>query len=275
MAKPVRAGAKPRARKRPQKPARGPKAKSKTRKKAASFETRRARGASPIKPGTSSLDGEACTERPTTKQSPPGKAYTFTPELIAWGKDRWENSDDSQRVIALEFKIKPGTLRRYAVQWRWKPRVTVPRDLTPATRLLLETEQLAAEAEAAASGPDSEDAQASRAARADRLERALNAQIEELERTQAAIKQSRRPSSLDLSRISTSITRLIGAQFDLNRARQGLPQERAAYEDDMPADIDAFREDLARRIRAFVESRRDSEGGVGEDPAAPLAAPQQ
>ena len=43
--------------------------------------------------------------------------------------------------------------------------------------------------------------------------------------------------------------------------------------DDMPANLDEFRRDLARRIDAFVASRMDP-GGAGEDGAGPADAAQ-
>jgi hypothetical protein len=51
---------------------------------------------------------------------------------------------------------------------------------------------------------------------------------------------------------------------ELNALLSQHPLRGSAYDDDLPEDIDAFRDALARRIRAFVASRR---GEAGAEPA--------
>jgi hypothetical protein len=61
----------------------------------------------------------------------------------------------------------------------------------------------------------------------------------------------------------------------LNRVRGGAPTDTGPIDDDdddMPADIDEFRRDLARRIDAFVASRTDAGDDRGDAGPAPLDA---
>jgi hypothetical protein len=71
-------------------------------------------------------------------------------------------------------------------------------------------------------------------------------------------------------RTSRTLADLTATLERLHRLEIGAPQhERQDTYDDMPADLDEFRDELARRIRAFVASRtgaRDADGSPG--PAA-------
>lgn len=69
-------------------------------------------------------------------------------------------------------------------------------------------------------------------------------------------------------RISHTLASLTATLERLHRLEIGAPRTHGADAyDDMPADIDEFRERLARRIRAFVASRREPEPAAG-NPAA-------
>ena len=66
---------------------------------------------------------------------------------------------------------------------------------------------------------------------------------------------------------------LIQAMRALKAMRGGAPETTTTVDDDdddMPADIDEFRRDLARRIDAFVASRTDAANANGNSGAAPL-----
>lgn len=81
---------------------------------------------------------------------------------------------------------------------------------------------------------------------------------------------------LDAQRLAQTYASLNATLKDLQRAQDDTRAEQRTgyFDDDMPADLDALREDLARRIAAFMESRPDDEdaveaaGGRAEPPAS-------
>jgi len=80
-------------------------------------------------------------------------------------------------------------------------------------------------------------------------------------------------SPLDAERTSRTLSSLTATLQRIQRMQAGLPATGADYDDDIPADLDAIRLDLARRIAAFMESRPDDEdagelAGAAADPAA-------
>ena len=77
---------------------------------------------------------------------------------------------------------------------------------------------------------------------------------------------ARTPADLErCARIVASMTRSLR---ELLRLRAGLTTEQGSNNvDDYPADIDAFRDEFARRIRAFVASRTGAGSAVSAGPA--------
>jgi hypothetical protein len=75
---------------------------------------------------------------------------------------------------------------------------------------------------------------------------------------------------LDAERTARTLASLTETIHKLRCIRCGTPENKTDDEqpdDDMPADIDAFRDALARRIEAFMESRTDAECGIEDDAA--------
>jgi len=73
-------------------------------------------------------------------------------------------------------------------------------------------------------------------------------------------------SPLDAERTSRTLSSLTATLQRIQRIQAGLPATGADNDDDLPADPDAFRDALARRIEAFLASTPD------EDDAGPDAA---
>ena len=95
--------------------------------------------------------------------------------------------------------------------------------------------------------------------------RALRAKLKTVPQGRAAAGRTSRT----LADLTTTLERL-------HRLEIGAPQHKGqdSYDDnfsDLPADLDAFREDLARQIEAFMESRPD-EDDAGDDSAAQIDA---
>jgi hypothetical protein len=103
----------------------------------------------------------------------------------------------------------------------------------------------------------------------DRLEAAVLKELSVVERMRASLRtEPLRP--IDAERTARTLSVLTETLAKLRRLRLGgAPQSGSIDDDDMPADIDAFRLDLARRIEAFVASRSDDEDALRD--AGPAA----
>ncbi len=66
----------------------------------------------------------------------------FSPELEARARYLFEETDASMADIAFELGIHKWTVPDVAKRRNWKRYVPPPRDVSPATRILVETEDL-------------------------------------------------------------------------------------------------------------------------------------
>lgn len=104
-----------------------------------------------------------------------------------------------------------------------------------------------------------------------RLHRAVLEELGAVEAMRARLK--REPQNpADAERTARTLSSLTETLQKLQRLQCTLPDTELKNDDDMPADIDEFRRELARRIRAFVESRteRGNVDGVGAPPLDPV-----
>jgi hypothetical protein len=76
---------------------------------------------------------------------------------------------------------------------------------------------------------------------------------------------------VDAVRTAQTLSSLTETLQKLQRLRCAVPFS-GSDDDDMPADIDEFRNELARRIDAFVASRAEPRDASGDSAAAPVAA---
>ena len=74
---------------------------------------------------------------------PSPRRYTYTPELLASGRHRFEHTTDSIPDIAVDFGIHKTTLLRLAKREGWVRYVASPRDLPAAVKLARQAEALA------------------------------------------------------------------------------------------------------------------------------------
>jgi hypothetical protein len=102
-----------------------------------------------------------------------------------------------------------------------------------------------------------------------RLYRAVLKELGAVEAMRARLK--REPQNpADAERTARTLSSLTETLQKLQRLQCTLPETELKDDDDMPVDIDEFRRELARRIRAFVESRteRGHVDGAGIPPLA-------
>jgi hypothetical protein len=241
--------------------------------------------------------------------TPRGRPYvpihrTYTPELIANGRRRYEETAEPVSAIAADFRIHPGSLRRLAGQLGWVRFGMQARDLPEASRLLAQAEALEASMQTLDRHPEARAQRASKGdgqylkefgrssfegglrpppqddgeslspehspATVDALEREVRAQLALVtaarERLQGLPPRPREgeASSRALSNLTTTLQKIQLMRCGLN------PSDN--HDNDLPADLDAFRDELARRIDAFVASRTDARDAVADAGPAGVAA---
>jgi hypothetical protein len=215
--------------------------------------------------------GKRASARKKFKAKPKGGPVPGTPspmrtrlsaELQAHARRQFEQTDRYVTDIALDCGVDESVLRRMALREGWVRYVGPPRGLPPVAKLLAEVEALETLPPVT---PDE------RVAAIDRLHREAMAQLAEVEalraRTTPAAKDAER-NAHTLSSLTETVRKLQGMRCAIH-----LPGSTHDADYDLPADPDAFRDELARRIDAFIASRANT-GNAGDDAAAaPDAAP--
>ncbi len=228
---------------------------------------------------------------------PSARRHNYTPELLAAGRHRYEHTEESITSIAVDFGVHKSTLQRMAARLGWVRHVPPPRDLPPAVRLLAQAEALekatfatghqsprdngegpssADQTEGMAEHKHSADSQVTGLSpppgiTVERLYRDVLEEITAVEALRAQLKRQPQ-SALDGERTARTLSSLAETVNKLQRMQCGNLQSGQDH-DDMPRDIDEFRNELARRIEAFVESRAD-ESDAGDNPAVDVGPPQ-
>lgn len=219
---------------------------------------------------------------PKSLARPHGNLLVFSPELIADGKRRYETTPESLDSIAIDFSSNRSTLRNVAKREGWKRYVAPPRGLPRAADIAAKAETLEAEAlEAMAhrtadvrSPVEEGNGAWSLRARIDALRGAVDDEIAAVRALRASLKgvphstETAGRTSRTLADLTTTLERLhrleIGASQ--HNGQDAHANNHADKFSDIPADLDAFRDELARRIRAFVASRvgaRNADGDSG------------
>jgi hypothetical protein len=219
----------------------------------------------------------------------------YTAALLAQVRQRFEDTPEPIPSMAADLGVAPQSLHRIARRYGWVRRnpVPPPRDVSQASQILQEAQVLAGEApptpdpsppfaaltgggertESAASNASHDTEPASSGlSTIERLERAVLAELATIEAMRAALgtlPQKPAGAARTLSMLTQTLQHL--QRLRASAALTAKPVARSDHDDDdMPADIDEFRRDLARRIDAFVASRTER-SDAGRDPdAAPV-----
>lgn len=229
--------------------------------------------------GAASPGGRARPARPREgKRSPPApRGLHLAPERLAAARQRFESGSATIAAIARGLGCSPRTVHAIARREGWVRRA--PREVPRSLRLLAELDRLEATTQDATQdrthvpdrpAPPAEGGSDATAAAlppiAETVERIYRAALEELAKVEAAhAKLQHAPrSALEAERTARTLATLQTLVERLEQ--QKIRLLGTAYDDDIPEDIDAFREALAQRIEAFMESRPDEE--FSEQPAA-------
>lgn len=191
----------------------------------------------------------------------------FTAEAIAHARERYENSDETQDSIALDFNVTRRTLDRLAKQQGWKLRKDrAARDLPLSLKLGLEANQEMSMSGGKATAHDSQSL-------ADRLEQAVEKELRKVEglRSQFGAPSHR---SIEAERTARTLATLTETLFKVRRLRSPETTNADAIDDELPTDADAFRNALAERIERFVRSRTHTSVSEGSEPAESASTPE-
>lgn len=204
------------------------------------------------------------------------RRLNITDELKANIRHRYEHTDEPLSTMAADLGCTAQTVCNLAKRENWARYVAPPRDLPPAARLLARAEKLAC-----SSSPPLIAAQAETtpeplqvADTAGQLHHELQGLLAEVRAERARMKREGYGKN-DLQKTSQMIASLTATLRTLQPMLHAVPtstEPETAY-DDMPADLDEFRDALARRIEAFFASRPDA-GDGGEPAAGDAAAPR-
>lgn len=215
----------------------------------------------------------------------------YSPEFLSSLRHRYEKTDEPMRALALDFKIGISTLSAIVEREGWAKRSRRQRNRVPTTPLIEEAQALLASLPPrgattiseettpsptlplSGGGSASANAQAALTP-AERLEALVEKEIaaEEAVRADLGALPRLRSEADGCVRRLAGLTQLV---HTLQRIRAEAPATKGPTDDDddMPRDLDAFRDELARRIDAFVASRPDEADAACTDAADADANP--
>jgi hypothetical protein len=211
-----------------------------------------------------------------TKDAADARRCKFSPELEAHGRYLFEETNATYAEIGFVLGIHKTTVPIVAKRLRWRPRVRRPRDFSPVTRILLQAQALEREERAvvqavptdgvtpSSAQPEDGDHTPAQSDLVTRLQRAVLNELATVELPRQRLKTEPRGGA-DAERTARTLSTLTHTLQTLQRLQCAVPHNGSDH--DMPADIDEFRRDLARRIEEFVASRTDD--GAGEQSVSP------
>jgi hypothetical protein len=202
-------------------------------------------------------------------------ARGYAPEALAHAKHRYEDTDEPQESIAADLRIHRKSLDRLAKKEGWKLRKDrPPRELPPALQLSMQASEALAEPLTPAASieveanpspvPPQSDALATTLA--GRLEVAVEKELQRVETLRIEF-GSAAHRAIEAERTARTLATLTETLFKVRRLREAGASPLTAADDEMPADAELFRCELARRIEAFVRGRDDGRLSAGVQPA--------
>jgi hypothetical protein len=186
----------------------------------------------------------------TSKFVPAHRRYT--PELIANGRVRYENTTESVAAIAADFDMMPSSFRRMARRFKWVRHNTRSRDLPLAARLHAHVQAL----ETKLGLPKADEVPDAEMSPLDRLEQAVMKELSTVKAMRAQL-GALPMRGRDAERTARTLSTLTETLNKLQRMRCAMPQEsREGAQDLTPAEeIQAFRQELAHRLAGLYAER--------------------
>jgi hypothetical protein len=179
---------------------------------------------------------------------------SYTAEVVASARHDYENTDKTLARIALDHEVSERTINRWRDRDGWMRRSDRVHELPVAMRALQEVTTLLTVRDPP-SREQPEQAEAPSAVSAiERVERLVAQELAAEEAARSRLGSLARTPA-DAERCARTLSTLTQTLHALARLRGGLAPDPETKHDAMPHDIDDFRNELARRIHAFVQSR--------------------
>jgi hypothetical protein len=229
------------------------------------------------------LRGEVAARLRDRIPAPAGNAMpNYSPELVASVLHDHVHTDKPVRQIAADHKVNERDVTRMRHAAGIPPRGarvrTLPSAMGELHKAAMRLMANAAQPDGAATGsgpsppplPDRSEGTMqpfSDTSVIERIERLIERELAAEEATRAELGLlARTPTEAErCARTVASMTRTLHVLMRLRAS--AAPEQGPSNVDDYPADIDAFRDEFARRIRAFVASRTDPERAAAAGPA--------
>jgi hypothetical protein len=186
----------------------------------------------------------------------PARKYV-APELIAEAKYLYENTLTPTDEIGAKMGLSRTAFYLRVKEWKWQQR----RYSSGAAEAPAVVSAADSEFEAASAPTPEPDDAAVDLPFAARLQRVVNAQMEVIERTLRVLGPA---SNIEAERTARILATLSRTVQEIVATAEGDTRADAADDDPIPDDIDEFRYQLARRIRGFIEARRQGVDGISD-----------
>jgi hypothetical protein len=192
------------------------------------------------------------------------------PELVAEGQRLYETTMTTIGDIAALMGLSRRTLENRIVEWKWQRRrqpsgaIDIVHAVRGATVAAATAETPAPNGAIAAPVSPQQ-----RAALAQRIQNVVEREMTVLERVVGVLGPSNEAAAERTAQTLAGISRTLREIAALNRPDEVTPPDEAD-DDPVPRDIDEFRFELARRIRGFIEARRNGAGSISDEPEGAL-----
>ena len=192
----------------------------------------------------------------------------IAPERIADGKRLYELTLTPVPDIAAMMGISRKTLERRVREWGWTPR-SAPRFATDRALAVMASTDAVVNAgpPAAACNPVSPEA---RSALAARIHGIVEQGLDAVERVLTKVGPADEGGAERSARTLAAVTRTLHEMAAFTKPDEVTPPYDADDDDPVPRDIEEFRRELARRIRGFIEARRNGASRLRDEPEASL-----
>src|SRR6185312_12916700 len=177
----------------------------------------------------------------------------IAPALIARAHYLYEHTDTPVPEIAAMLGMSRWTLHGRIRQWRWTPRLYPKGEglvASPVSRQEPEEEHPVQNSAAPSEPPVSF---------AERLSRVIEAQMQVAERTLKVLGPASPAEAERTARILATVSRTVQ---EITATAKGHSAADDTDDDAVPRDMDAFRDELARRISGLVEEAERRRTGV-------------
>jgi hypothetical protein len=189
----------------------------------------------------------------------------ISPELIAEGRRLYERTQTPLQDIAATMGICRRTLENRIREWNWTRRriASRPIELLHAVRgAAIAT--MTGDAPPSARNSSAPVSPERRAALAERIQNVAERELDAVERVLALMGPSDQAEAEQATRTLASISRILREVAALNQPTEVISPDETD-DDALPLDMDAFRDELARKIQSFIDARQDGAPGIGDE----------